>query len=386
MAAELKVAGALDQGIEYDDNISLRPDPAPALGYLLRPSFRADWKTAVLEAGISARGDIRRYDDQRWNCDNVTLGFDHRHVRKRSVFSIAGSYGQSCSYAQQTSDTGVLLPNNQSDSKTLTPNWAWQMTRRDTFSLSPNYSQTTYSSSVAGPDGESVVNLRNNQSIGVNLSEEHQWSRRLTSTASLFFSHSQFAGSSSATSAGTSSQNVFGFQLGGRYVLSHNWSINAGGGGRWVQSPWRGAGLSFGETFNAAVDYKGRIDNYSLTLSRSVSPSAFGQIQDVKTFSIRYGYELSRELSLSVNGSYSENQAVGQSISLLGQKRNYYNAGAELAWRLARDWRLTASYRYRMQEYAVTGDLQANPMLASARDSNAIMLHLNYNWDGWRSR
>ncbi|WP_041364772.1 hypothetical protein [Methylomonas methanica] len=385
VAAELKVAGNVDQGVEYDDNISLRSEPASAFGYLLRPSFRLDWKTASMAAGISAGGDIRRYDDERWNCDNVTLGLNLRYVRKRNAFSVTGSYGQSCSYSQQVSDTGILLPSNQSDSKTLSPNWSWQMTRRDSLSLSPNYSQTAFTSTVAGPNGVSGINLRDNQSFGVNLSEEHQWNRHLASTSSMFFSHSIFSGSNSVSSAGTSSQNVFGFQVGGQYVLSHNWTINANGGGRWVQSPGSGSGLNFGETFNVAVDYKGRRDNFSLNLSRSVSPSAFGQIQDVKSLAMRYEYELNRKLSFGVNGRYSESQAVGQSITQLGQKRNYYDASAELAWKFAREWRLSASYRYRMQEYASTGAGQTNSLLAGARDSNAIMFHLNYNWDGWRT-
>lgn len=390
IADQFKISGALDQGIEYDDNIGLRAAKTPAFGYLLRPKFNAEWSTAVMEMGINGSGDIRRYDDKSWDCDNFNLGADQRYLTRRHVFSLTGSYAQNCSYSQQSNDTGILIPNNQSESYNLAPNWSWQMTRRDRLSLSPSYAQTSYSNIGTGQNGETSVNLRNNKSYGLNVSETHEWSRRFSSNTGLFFSHSEFSSSGATSNQSASSQNVFGGQIGGQYAISRKWSINAGGGGRWVQSPGTSAGgasgnLLFGETYNVAINYKGRFDTYSFTFSRSVSPSAFGQIQDVTSLGMNYGYEISRELSFALNGNYSENQSVGQSQTQLGQKRSFYNASAELAWKFAREWRLTASYRYRMQEYASVGGVQTNSLLAGVRDSNAIMLHLNYNWDGMRA-
>lgn len=385
IADQWKISGALDQGVEYDDNISLRVIETPVFGYSIRPSVKADWSSSVMELGISGRGDIRRYDDERWDCDNFSLEGDQRYIDRRHVFSLTGSYSQSCSYSQQASDTGILLPGNQSENYNLAPTWVWQMTQRDSLSVRPNFSQTTYTSFAGGFFGPTTINLRNNKSYGLNLSEEHQWHKRLSSNTGLFFSHSEFSSSGAALNQGVSSQDVFGFQLGGQYALSRSWSINFGGGGRWVQTPGTGSGLSFGEIADIAIIYKGRRDNYSFTFSRAVSPSSFGQIQDVSSLGMKYGYELSRELSLNINGSYSDNQLVGQSLNQFGrQKREYYEASTELVWKLAREWRLSASYRFRMQDYATEANSQSNLLSAGARDSNAVMLHLNYNWDGLR--
>ena len=381
LADQWKITGALDQGMEYDDNIGLRIEKTPTFGYVLRPSVKADWSTAVMELGFSARGDIRRYDDQRWDCDNFGVGVDQRYMTRRNVFSLQGDYAQNCSYSQQDTDTGLLIPNNQSENYSLEPAWSWQMTPLDRLSLSPGYAQTSYSNFSSDIEGQVSTFLRNNESYSASVAEEHQWNRRLTSTGSLFFSHSMFGNAGGASSEGTSSQNVFGFQMGGQYAISRHWSVNAGGGGRWVQSPGTDASMSFGETYNVAISYKGKLDNYSFNFSRSVSPSSFGQIQDVTSIGMKYNRELTRELSFNVNASYSENQAVGQSLTQLGQKRTYYNASAELNWKFAREWRLSASYRYRMQEYDQS---QFNSQLAGQRDSNAIMLHINYNWDGLR--
>ncbi len=387
-ADQWKITGALDQGFEYNDNIGLRVDKTPAFGYLLRPSVKAEWNTALMKVVISGSGDIRRYDDTQWNCDNFTLGADQSYTQRRHVFSLNAGYSQICSYAQQASDTGILVPNNQSESLNLSPNWSWQVTQLDRLSLSPSYSQTSFNDFGTGNNNEISNNFRDNTSYSVNLSELHEWTRRFSSNASIFFSHSEFSSSGNAFNQGTSSQIVFGGQLGGQYAITRKWSINAGAGGRWVQSPGASASggsgdLLFGETFNVAINYKGKFDTFAVNFSRSVSPSAFGQIQDVSSFGMQYGYEISRELSFKASGNYSENQAVGQSQTQLEQKLSFYNASAELAWKFAREWRLTASYRYQMQDLAADG-AQISSFLSGVRDSNAVMIHLNYNWDGLR--
>lgn len=381
VADQWKVSGAFDQSMEYDDNIGLRVEKTPAFGYSMRPSVRADWSTPVLALGVSGRGDIRRYDDQQWDCDNFGVVGEQRYSRRNHVFSLDGDYSQNCSYSQQTNDTGLLIPNNQSENYALNPAWSWQMTPLDRLSLSPGYTRTSYSNFGTDSNGLASAYLNNNESYSVSLAEEHVWDKRLASTANVFFSSSSFTNASSASTQSTFSQDVFGFQLGSQYAISRLWMLNANGGGRWVQSPGSDSGLLFGETYNVALSYKGKLDAFSLNFSRSVSPSSFGQIQDITSFGMRYDREISRELSFNLNGSYSQNQAIGQSLNQLGQERTYFNATAELVWTFSRDWRLSASYRYRMQDY---GNNTLNTQQAGVIDSNAIMLHLNYNWDGLR--
>ena len=384
-ADQWKISGALDQAMEYDDNIGLQVIETPALGYSMRPSVNAEWSTSVMEWGVSGQGDIRRYDDERWDCENFSLETDYRYITRRNVFSLAGSYSQSCSYAQQARDTGILLPGSQSENYSLSPTWAWQISPRDTLSVSPSYSQISYTNGVGSLSGANAATLRNNKSYGLNLSAEHHWHKRFSSNIGLFFSRSDFGNSGTAFNQSASAQDVFGFQAGGQYALSRSWSINLGAGGRWVQSPGMESGLNFGQIANVAINYKGRHDNYALTYSRSVSPSGFGQVQEVGSLGVKYAYEFNRELSLNINGNYFENQLVGQRQTVFGlQKREYYEASAEFVWKFAREWRLSASYRYRMQDYASGTNSQSASLVDGVRDSNAVMLHLNYNWDGLR--
>ncbi len=394
VAAEWKLTGTLEQGVEYDDNIAMRVDATPAFGYLLRPSLSANWNTAVMNLGITGNGDIRRYDDERWDCDSFSLGLNQRYLRQRNVFSLAGGYSQSCSYSQQIADTGILVPNNQSESYNLAPAWNWQWTPRDQLSLSPTYSQTSYSAVGSANNIGTGVGYQSNKTYGVDLSENHQWSQRLSFNGGLSFSHTEYTGTGTSTYTGTgaSTQNVSGFQLGGEYAITRYWSVNAGGGGRWVQRPmtYNSPGsdgdnsLLFTQVSNLTLSYTGRSMDYSLGYSRTVNPSAFGQASEYNSVNTKYSYQFTRDLSFSLDGSFLNSQAVGQSVNQAAQNRTYYTASTGLVWKFVRDWQLSASYRYRRQEYPDVEGVQAANAFSDAQVSNALMLHLKYNWNGLR--
>lgn len=387
IADELKITGALEQGMEYDDNIALTEESTPSFGYLLQPSFAVNWNTPVLGVGISGRGDIRRYDDERWNCDNFSLGLNQKYQDRRNILSVALSYAQSCAYSQQVSDTGILLPNSESDSYNVAPEWNWSWTQLDQLSFSPGYSRSSFTTGSSTNLGSTDLNYQNNDTYSFDLTEKHQWNRLLSTSLGGYFSNSEFSDSTSSTS-----QYVFGFQIGGQYVINRAWLINAGGGGRWVQSPSSqrstvsddADSLIFTEVANILISYSGQQYGGSLGYSRTVSPSAFGQLLEYSSVDLRCNYQILRDLTLNIDGSYSENQPIGQSDSQLAQSRNYFSASTGLVWRFDKSWQLSATYRYRGQEFPNADAVLTNSSQAGLRNSNAIMLHLNYNWDGFR--
>ena len=384
VADEWKVSGTLDQEVQYNDNIALRAIPSSVFGYLLKPSFSANWNTAILGVGVTGRGDIRRYDDERWDCDNFSLGANQRYLQKRHVFSVSGEYSKRCTYSQQIEDTGILIPNNQTENFSVAPQWNWQLTQLDRLTLSPSYSETNYSRTQIGENLAPNVSYRNNKTFSINLSENHDWNRRLSTNSGLFYSNTDF------TSAGSSfNQSMVGFQLGGHYAISREWSADASGGLRWVQSPYASTNTGgsdsplLAEVGNLDLAYKGRYMDYSLSYSRSVNPSAYGQLYDYSMVGMKFLYRITKQLSLTLNGSRSENRSIGQSEFQAARNRIYYSASTGVTWNFAKEWRLSASYMYRRQEYPDVSS-QTDNAFSSTRDSNAIMFNLNYNWDGLR--
>jgi hypothetical protein len=124
--------------------------------------------------------------------------------------------------------------------------------------------------------------------------------------------------------------------------------------------------------------------DYSLGYSRTLSPSSIGQIVEYNSVNMNYSYQISREFTFNIDGSISLNKSVGDSEFQSVSDRTYYNASIGLVWDFAREWQLSTSYRYRRQEYNNDDEGQVNNELASTSDSNALMITLNYNWDGLR--
>jgi len=387
VADEWKLTGSLDQKLEYDDNINLNVDPSAVSGYLMTPTLGVEWNTAAMTIGVTGRGDIRRYDDKQWDCETFSLSTNQQYLQKTSAFSVAGNYSRSCSYSDQLSDTGVIVPDNQSETYSLSPSWTWQWSALDQISISPSYSQTIYSSTGTRNGTETTnSNLQDNTTYSLNLSESHSWTRRLNSSASFFVSRNEFGDSSNV-----SKQNSFGFQISTEYNITRMWSANIGAGLNWVQSPSNlnvnnssNDSLLRTEIFNAGLDYSDRRINFALDLSRRNSPSASGQITEYSTFNVNYSYEMSREWSFNIDGSMTKNESIGQSAFQISSDRTYYTATIGVTWDFDKEWRLSTSYRYRRQEFTQSGIAQTINGQESTNDSNTLMINLNYNWDGLR--
>lgn len=370
-AAQWDLQGSFGQELQFNDNISLQTQKQSVFGYVMTPRLQASRKTGSLDTGITAQGEIRRYDVSRWDCENFNIGLDNSLTTTRSVFQLDGHYGISCSYAQQIQDTGLLSPNNQSESYSLTPSWSWRLNKTDTLSVNTSYAKTSYTST--SNFGRSTA-LNGNDTASVNLNGTHAWSQRLGMNGGVFFSNSQFTNQPPVT------QNMYGFQGGGNYLIDPQWSVSGSAGLRWVDSHRSTGGTSVNQgdslkqayLVNANLAYKGKLDSYSIALSRTINPSAIGQLLQYDSLTGNLSHPLARDVTLDLNANFQKSQSLdGQNNANFN--RTYFTATAGVTWQVARDWRLKGSYAYRWQQYQ--GDERV-------RDSNAVMLFLNYDWDG----
>jgi len=393
-AAEWALEGTLGQELQYNDNISLNPiQKDSVVGYLLAPGFEATRKTGVWDLGFKGQADIRRYDDSRWDCDNFDLDANSGYRTKRSVFSLRGRYGVQCSYTLQTTDTGLFVPNNQSENYLLTPSWTWQWTARDQLLLDASYSKTSYSST----QGSLALNNNSSFFIGndtytVNLGGKHEWNPRLSLNEKLYFSNVQY------TEPNTSTQNLYGFQIGADYKIDRFWKIGVGGGPVWVdtqpgsnEASVQNSSMTLGRVANINLSYDGQVSSFSIGYSNTVNPSAIGDTLQTQSAFANYSYHLTRDLLLHLSGNYSLSQSVGGESadnSNSSFDRTYFAGAAGLTWDLAKDWQLKGSYVYSWQDYQQDQTLQISNgeinLNAGKSDSNLVMLFLNYSWDGIR--
>lgn len=387
-AAEWTLKGSLVQQLKYDDNIVLSTRKESVAGYLLTPSLQASRKTGALDVAFAGQGDISRYDDSRWDCDNYNLGSNNDYRTKRSVFSLKGGYAVNCSYSQQIEDTGIIVPNSQSVNYQLAPSWTWQWTSRDQLALNTSYSKTSFSDSLGGVASNTNNVFSGNDTYTVNLGGKHEWSRRLSLNGNLNFSNVQFTG------ANTSTQNLFGFQLGANYKINHYWDASAGGGPMWVDNQQsldgvtsgQNPSLSLGSVAHINLRYSGQLTHFSTGFSNSVAPSAIGQTLQTSSIFANSSYRLTQHLLLDLTSNYSRGESIGDQSSdnpTSQFNRSYFTVTPGIAWELAKSWRLKGSYVYRWQDYQQDNNLQN--LNVGTSDSNAVMFSLGYSWDGLRA-
>jgi len=389
-AAEWALKGSLGQQLHYDDNISLSTIRKESVaGYLLAPSLQASRKTGALDIALEGQGDIRRYDDSRWDCNSYNLGSNNDYRAKRSVFSLSGGYAVSCSYSQQITDTGLLVPASQAENYRLAPSWTWQWTPRDQMTLGTSYSKTSYSNSLNDSASNIGTGFSGNDTYTVNLGGNHEWNRRLSLNEKLFFSNVQY------TEPNASTQNLFGFQLGANYKINRDWAISAGGGPLWVDTQLssdstsgQSSSLSLGSVANINLSYSTQLTQFSTGFSNAVNPSAIGQTLETSSTFANYSYHLTKHLLLDLTSNYSRSKSIGgQSFdnSTNQFNRNYFTVAPGIAWELAKNWKLKGSYVYRWQDYQQDKNLQNFNLNAGTSDSNAVMFSLGYSWDGIRA-
>lgn len=383
-AVQYEVQGALDQQLQYNDNLILsRQDPQAAFGYILSPSLQAAARTPLLELSLNGLGSIRRYDDSQFDCDTFIVGGGARYQMKSSNLGFAGSYNQNCTYNLQLGENTALNPQSRSDSYRLGPIWSWDWARNHRLVAEGQYSNSAYTALTAGGNG---TGLFNSEIYTARLTENYTWSPDLTVLGGLNFSRNKYSGLNAST------QDIYGIQLGANYSISPQWAFSVGGGPRWVDTRansddplvLRGSGVALGYTDNISLTYSGQNSGASIGYSDSLVPSALGQTVQLRSVFLQLRHDVTRRIALSLNTSYSSSQSVQESE---GNARrldsSYLTATAGVAWRMAEDWTLGGSYIYRWQD-VVRADAAAL-LNTGTTDSNTVMLFLNYQWPGLRN-
>jgi hypothetical protein len=377
-AAQWSVDGDFGNQFQYNDNISLRTNaPSSVFGYLMAPVLRAKRVSDVLNIELRGQGDIRRYDDPQWDCDNYSLGAENAYKDGRGTFRLNGGYRSTCSYSQQITDTGLLIPASQNTSYNIAPSWAWRLSSRDQVQVETSYSKSLYTGTASLGSGSGAT-FSNSETYAVNLGGSHDWTRSLSSNGGLYFSRNKYTGNTAST------QDLVGFQVGGNYDISRKWGTSFGAGLRWVDTESgsatgaaSGGKWVMGNVANVSIRYNDELTHFSVGYSNALVPSAIGETLELNSVFSNFQYEFLSNLSVVVASNYyTSKNAGGETRSF---SRDYLSASAGLVWKFARNWDLQGRYTYQTQKFPVVNQ---STDVGGTATSNAVMLFLNYNWDG----
>jgi hypothetical protein len=139
------------------------------------------------------------------------------------------------------------------------------------------------------------------------------------------------------------------------------------------------SGTKLGWLADALLVYKLKTTEFSFFASRSVAPSALGDLQERSTVSLTYRQDINPVSTLSLSGSLSHMTTPHGSNSILldqaafnGNAVDVYIASIGYAYKLARDWNAQLTYRFTHREAG-----------SNHGDSNAVILAVKYDMTLW---
>jgi hypothetical protein len=364
-SAEWSLTSTLNPSAKYDDNVFMSENEQSSVQYSITPTLMAKRAMKTSEVSLAAGYNVQRYTAfAQLDRQDPFVRFNSRLSTERNQYGLAASYSQSSSRSTAEQDTGDFMTESSVTSETISPSYSYQMTARDSISLGANYSTRTYS----------TTDFSDNKTKSVNFGWQHQLSERLS--GGLNFSASNYQSDGLTLSSNDDNYNLSTTIT---YKLSELWQLNGSVGVRKLNSH-RTDGLgasvnssSSGSSFDFSANRITELGSFSMGLSRSLSPSNNGDVNEQDRLTIAWSKALTELLSTSLSASYQ------QSTSALvegSDKRENINFSPSIKWQLERDLGLNLSYQYRQQKRS-----SANTNMSS----NSLMMTLIYDWDGIRA-
>jgi len=364
-AAEWALTTTLNPSLEYDDNIFMREDKQGDYHASASPTLVVSRELENSALSLSAGYVLDRYETARQlNTDNPFWRFSSQYQTERSQWSLGLSYAESTSRNDAADDTGDFETNAIVTSQSVSPSYSFQWSERDSLSLNASYSKRDYS----------TADFSNNETRSLSSSWQHQFTERFNGGVTVSVSNIESTGLLLTTD-----DDTYNVSLTSHYELSEIWSMGGSVGLRQLQSEQTDLfgsttkNKSNGQSLDLNVAYKGDIDSFNMGLSRSISPSSTGDVNEVDKFNISLSRQLSETLKASISASYQVTTSASDDSS---DKRENTQLSPSINWQFASESSLSLSYNYRQQKESA---------LNTNVNSNGIMLTLNYDWDGLRA-
>lgn len=397
VADEWSTRANIYQLFGYEDNVCMRQEnlgcdnkPGGVRGsfqYRIIPTLNFVHRTDVSEVNAHVSYGTQVFTDiPRFNQDIQSYGLDATYNTERIKWGMDFKYAITPTRNQAIQDSGNFTNNAENASWSISPMMSVALTPIDNLILSPSYGESSFSvqqSSNGATDTNDTPLFRNNVRKGVSLGWQRNWSQLYSSNVDFSYSNFEFDFPARDNNPGLSRSNdSYSFNLANHYQWSQNWDLNGSVGVRYVEtSPYLSTpgSSSTGFLANLGANYSGENYEAGISFSRSLSPSNFGQLQELTGTTLHFNYKIDERLSAGLNMSYQDSSLVNATAPI---DRENIVVHPSVNWLLDKDWSLNASYRFRTQERVNTLNAgNANSGTFSA-ESNFFMFSVNYKWPG----
>lgn len=307
-------------GTTYDDNPTMSSNNQQSI---MRYSFNPKYKvTAVNDldswyAGTSL--NIQRSSDKKISIDreDPSFNFGWQRALEKGGFGLTGSYSKASTRVTEIDETGRVLKDGNSITKSIAANWSHLLTEKLGTSLGVQYLRKNFS----------VGNFTGYTSKSLNSGLSYQLTEKISPFAQVSWTDYESEG---LTSTNRKSQN---YSVGANFISSPRFNYVLSTGVSHVENTGNG------RIYSANATYLG--DRYTLKagLGRSVSPSSLGGFQESDNLSVGYGYELSEISNFGADLSWRRNNSLNDSESRSAS--GFYSRDLSEYWQM----RLSAKHR-----------------------------------------
>lgn len=374
-AAEWVFNAQADPKFKYDDNELLREDKLDDFSLNIDPTLSLSRSLENSSSEIRLGYRISRYQDlKQLDKENPFASFSTSYATERSTYGLNLNYAERESRDIAEEDTADFSNTSTTITKSISPSYSYRLTELDTLSTSASYQKRKQSGSSTRTDpilGTSS-NLTDNETISLTLAWQHQYTERLNAGVSGSYVNYQ------AESDRLDNQyDSYSLGLTSEYQLSELWSVNAMFGARYLDSENNPAigpqtsDQSTGVDYSFSTTREDELNSYTLSASRSLTPSSEGDVNQQDAFTVSYRRNITEKLTGSISASYRHYRSADDLNSI---DTKYIDFSPNLSWKLAKDWALVFSYKYRSVDESGGKNV----------DSNAVSFNIDYNWDGIR--
>jgi len=372
LAAEYVVGAEFSPTFSYNDNVRLSEDEEGSFLARINPTLVLSRAEANSLISFKTGLNVERYTDlKELDREDPFANFSAAMNTERSSYGFSASYTERAQRSIAEEDTGDFASNATVESINLSPSYNYQLTEKDSVYASYNYAERKYSDTDNTDDNPLDTNFNDNKTHTITSGWQRTWTEKLTAGLALTYAQYESEGIQQ------SEYDTYNFAVTSSYLLSEKWSISGQFGYRTLENertPPGGPKLtdeSSGTLFNFATNYAGEINSVSISISRSLTPSGEGNVNEQDKVGVTWGRKLSETLSFNVDTSYQESQSVDNFNTT---DREYLQFSPAISWKLKEQLNLRFGYQYRDQKSSDR----------PSADSNMVFLTVGYDWNGLR--
>jgi hypothetical protein len=363
-SAEWVFTADIDPSIKYDDNVFMGEAEQSSFQHSYKPAVELIYALEQMKSSLQLGYSIDRYTSiSELNTENPFIDFSSEYQTERSVLGLGLNYVEDTTRSDAENDTGDFSTQSIVTTKSASPSYSYQLTEVDELSVNGEYSERNYS----------TTDYSDNETKSLTTAWQHQYTERLSAGVSASISNYKASGVDDS-----SENDNYNLSLTAAYQWSEKWTLDGQLGARYLKSEQvdnlgnKTSESSAGSSFDISLKRVGETDELVLGISRALSPSSDGSVNEQQGISIKWSKELSETLTAQVSTRYQETTSTSEDND---DKRENISFSPSVKWQLERNFGLDFGYTYRQQKSSTQDTV----------DSNAVMLTLNYDWDGLRA-